>query len=140
MDPFPKDPWQTMLDKMRKLRETWPSRGWSWDGRLNCIASSFSMEFESKARTSVHVALPVEYTSTTIGQASQRLRDLAERTGGLRTGQFLLVGEPAGSAVPFGLWWPWGDGETISLRIGLADLDAMREPFPRLRDVFGVST
>ena len=37
----------------------------------------------------------------------------------------------------YGLWWPWGDGVTISLRIGL-DIGVMDEPYPRFREVFGV--
>ena len=139
MDPNVRDPWQPLFDRMKKLKESWPSRGWSWDGRLYTIASSFSQEFEAKARASAVQALPLEWTSTTVGSAPPRLRDLTERTGGLRAGQMLLAGDPVGSVLPYGLWWPWGDGETISLRIGIADLDSMREPFPRLRDVFGVS-
>ena len=139
MDPISRDPWQPVLEKMKKLKESWPSRGWSWDGRLVTIASSFSVEFEAKARASVKLALPTEWVSSTLSTAPQRLRDAVEKTGGLRGGQFLFGGDPVGSIIPFGLWWPWGDAETISLRIGLAEVDGQREPFPRLRDVFGVA-
>jgi hypothetical protein len=38
----------------------------------------------------------------------------------------------------FGLWWPWGDGSTVSLRIGLHDVDLPKQRYPRLRDVFGI--
>jgi hypothetical protein len=37
------------------------------------------------------------------------------------------------------LWWPWGDGTTTSLRIGLADVDPASSRYARFRDVFGVS-
>ncbi len=138
MDATSRDPWQPLMDRMKKLKESWPSRGWSWDGRMNTVSSSFSTEFEAKARVSASYALPIQWTSTTIGQAHHRLRELCERTGGLRAGQILLAGEPVAGVVTFGLWWPWGDGETISLRVGLSDVDPMREPYPRIRDLFGV--
>jgi hypothetical protein len=80
-----------------------------------------------------------EYTTATLNSATPELRELAARTGGLRAGQLLLVGGPVGGITAFGLWWPWGDGETISMRVGLLDIDAAREPWRRLRDVFGVS-
>src|SRR6476646_6893686 len=111
MDAGSRDPWQPLMERMKKLKETWPSRGWSWDGRMNTVSSSFSTEFEDKARLSAVSALPVQWISTTIGQAHARLRELCERTGGLRVGQILLAGEPVGGVVSFGLWWPWGDGE-----------------------------
>jgi hypothetical protein len=39
----------------------------------------------------------------------------------------------------YGLWWPWSGGETITLRIGIADLAADADPLPRLRELFGVT-
>jgi len=36
------------------------------------------------------------------------------------------------------LWWPWGDGTTVTLRIGLHGLDQPKVRYPRLRDVFGI--
>ena len=130
--------WRPLFDALTKLRTDWPTRGWSWDGRLNCVTSSFSTEFETKARSNAAAALPQEWTSSTLAKAPPHIRDLAERHGGLRSGQLLLLGGPFGGILAFGLWWPWGDAVTISLRVGLADLDIAREPYPRFRDYFGV--
>jgi hypothetical protein len=130
---------QPLFDALGRLKQTWPARGWSWDGRFVCLASTFTVPYEAQARKAAHEGLPHEYTSTTLGTATHELRDLAARTGGLRSGQLLLVGGPTGGITSFGLWWPWGDGETISMRVGLLDIDAAREPWRRLRDVFGVS-
>ncbi len=132
-------PWQALFDRLQTLRTNWPARAFSWDSRLVCITSSFSVEFEGKARMAVREAFPVEYNALTITKATPQLRALAERTGGLRAGQLLLSATDAGSLVPFGLWWPWGDGMTTSFRLGLDGLDWNDEPYPKLRDVFGVS-
>jgi hypothetical protein len=127
-----------LFEAMKQLRATWPARGWSWDGRLSCVASSISAEIEAKARTVAAVALPTEWTSVTIQRAPPNLQEIAERTGGLRAGQLILTSAAAGGAFAYGLWWPWGDGITISVRIGLSGHGATNDAFQRLRDVFGV--
>ena len=76
MDGSSRDPWQPLMESMKKLKESWPSRGWSWDGRMNTVSSSFSTEFEAKARASATLALPAQWISSTIGQANPRLREL----------------------------------------------------------------
>ena len=65
-------------------------------------------------------------------------RALVEKCGGLRAAQQIFWGGGDDAAGPFGLWWPWGDGTTVSLRIGLHDVDVPKERYPRLRDVFGI--
>jgi hypothetical protein len=123
----------------RRLKAGWPSRGWSWDSRMTCITSSFSSEFEANAKTAVMEALPIEWSASSYTKAPPNLREYVDRYGGLRNGQFLFSsGATGGSLVAFGLWWPWQDAETVSVRIGFPDVDPGREPYARLRDVFGV--
>jgi hypothetical protein len=113
-------------------------RGWSWDDRQSCVASSFSVEVEAEARKAANLALPQEWTSRTIGRAPPPVRDLAERTGGLREGQLLLSGLAVGAAFAYGLWWPWGDGMSVSARVGLGGSGVTAEVLQQLRDTFGV--
>jgi hypothetical protein len=137
--PLAQDSFEPLFDALRQLRASWPARGWSWDSRFICVASTFTMEFETQAQKSALDALPAQYTQATLASASSRLREVAQRTGGLRPGQFLMAHGPIGGLTAFGLWWPWGDGETISMRVGLVDVDPNREPYRRLRDVFSVT-
>jgi hypothetical protein len=132
------DSWSVLFGTLKTLRTAWPARGWSWDARFSCITSTFNVELQAKARSAVGAALPTEWTSSTIQRAPAPLRDLAERTGGLREGQMILVSTTVGSAYGYGLWWPWGDGITTSLRIGLGGSHVPHDAFQRLRDVFGV--
>jgi hypothetical protein len=135
----PGDATQPLFDALARLKQEWPARGWSWDSRLISLASTFTVPYEAQARKAAALALPVEYTSVSIAGAPHEMREVATRTGGLRPGQFLFGGGPTGGLSAFGLWWPWGDGETISLRVGLIDVEPGREPWRRLRDIFGVS-
>lgn len=133
------DTWQPIFDSLVRMKTAWPTRGWSWDPRLNCVTSSFTSEQEADARTATQMALPQEWTTATIARAPQPLRDVVERCGGVRQGQLVLSAGPVSGLLVFGLWWPWGDAETVSLRVGLADVDPGREPYNRFRDVFSVS-
>lgn len=133
------DAWQSLFDSLGLMKASWPTRGWSWDPRLLCITSSFTVEQEPAARAATRIALQNEWTSATLLRAPQALRDVVERAGGIRQGQIALSTGPVNGLLAYGLWWPWGDGETVSLRVGLADVDPNREPYIRFRDVFGVT-
>jgi hypothetical protein len=132
------DSWSPLLEALKRLRASWPQRGWSWDGRFSCVTSTFNSDLEPRARASIAMALTTEWTPTTISQASAPLRDVVERTGGMRSGQIFFASAAVGRAFTFGLWWPWGDGMATSLRIGVGGPDAREEVQARLRDAFGV--
>ena len=130
--------WASVFAAMKEVRAAWPARGWSWDNRLSCVSSSFATELDGQARSAASLALPNEWTSSTIHRAAPPVRALAERTGGLRAGQIILVSSGIGSAFPYGLWWPWGDGMTTSLRVGIDGIDSSHDVFNRLREAFKV--
>jgi len=128
-----------MFEALGRMKASWPTRGWSWDPRLFCCTSSFTKEQEAEARSAVKLALPHEWTVATMNGAPPQLRESVDRAGGVRQGQVVLSSGPHHGLLVYGLWWPWGDGETTSLRVGLADVDPTREPSIRFRDVFGVT-
>lgn len=128
-----------LFEAMKRLKAAWPARGWSWDSRLMCITSSFAGEFEAKARTAAAEALPQRFTAATLATAPARIREVVERAGGLRSSQVALAGGNPAGLLAFGLWWPWNDQATISLRIGLCDLEPHHDPYPRFREIFGIS-
>jgi hypothetical protein len=133
------DAWLPLFESLGRMKAAWPTRGWSWDPRLLCVTSSFTIEQEPAARKATQLALQEEWTTATIARAPALLRDVVERAGGIRQGQLALSAGPFNGLLAYGLWWPWGDGETISLRVGLADVDPNREPSGRFRDVFAVT-
>jgi hypothetical protein len=133
------DPWQPVLDRLGLVAASWPSPPWSWDARFNAVAASFAIELEPAVRTSAMHAFPRGWTLKTIAEAPAALRALVDRTGGLRARQRLLAGDELVAPSLFGLWWPWGNGDKITLRIGILDLDANAEPMPRVRALFGVT-
>ncbi|MCL2726451.1 MAG: hypothetical protein FWD69_18685 [Polyangiaceae bacterium] len=133
------DAWQPLFESLGRMQASWPTRGWSWDSRLMCCTSSFSSEQEPAARAAAALALKHQWTQTTLARAPQALRDAVEHAGGVRAGQLILSSGLVSGLLAYGLWWPWGDAETVSLRVGLADVDPNKEPFIRFRDLFGVT-
>jgi hypothetical protein len=134
MSPGPAKP---LFESLARFRQGWPKRGWSWDGRLSCVASSFGVDIADEARAALKVGFPHSWTHRTIARAPAVLQQIAERTGGIRSDQVLFSTDPVAGIIAFGLWWPWGDDTTISYRIGVAgggyDIEEA------LRDTFGVT-
>jgi hypothetical protein len=128
------------LDILAPLREAWPSSGWTWDGRFECTTSPFPVAQAAAVRASVLAVLPAEWTLESILSAPPEVGALARRVGGLRSGQFLFTGGGAGATiVPFALWWPWGNGETISVRLGVHVAERPPELSTELRTRFIIS-
>lgn len=127
-----------LFDALGLLRTAWPGGGWSWDNRLSCVASSFSVDLAREARAAADLALPRQWTKRTLATAPLIVREIAEQSGGIRDDQLLLATDPIDRMIAFGLWWPWGDEVTISLRVGLAGKvsDQTQEKF---RDLFGAT-
>ena len=132
------DAWASVFAALERLRDRWPDANWTYDRRLKCVASSFPIAHDPAARAAIADVLTVSWSAETLPTAPDGVRALAESCGGLRASQLLFWGGGADGPGVFGLWWPWGDGTTISLRIGLHDVDMPKERYPRLRDVFGI--
>ncbi|HMF43925.1 MAG TPA: hypothetical protein VKQ32_24800 [Polyangia bacterium] len=130
--------WESVFAALTRLRAAWPSQDWSYDRRLKCVASSIPLAREAEARAAMAEALPASFSVETLATAGEGQRDLVGKCGGLRAAQLLFWGGGDDAPGAFGLWWPWGDGTTVSLRIGLHDVDVPKERYPRLRDVFGI--
>jgi hypothetical protein len=134
----PNEAWDAIFAALERLRAQWPATDWSYDRRLKCVASSIPLAREADARAAMAEVLPRSFSVDTVGGASDGVRALIEKCGGLRATQLLFWGGGDDAPGAFGLWWPWGDGTTVSLRIGLHDVDIPKERYPRLRDVFGI--
>lgn len=112
-------PHQPLVDGLRRLRASWPSRGWSFDNRFECVASSFDADAAPQARTILSPLFPQAYSAATLASAGPTLTEIATRTGGVRAGQMIFGAPPLGHLTPYALWWPWEEGRVVSLRVGL---------------------
>src|SRR5262245_750524 len=122
---------------LRKLRADWPIREWSWDDRMEMVTSAFGKEHFAQSQGILEVALPHRFSRETIAGAPAELLAVVESSRGIRGNQLAFCGGGP-DLMAFGLWWPWGSGDTVSLRIGLVGTHADDAMTARLRELFEV--
>src|SRR5262245_60950982 len=120
-------PWDELWSGLQQLKEKWPGTDWSYDHRLKCVTSVIESAQATGARALLGEVMPTEWNGASIKTAPDGVRAIADKSGGLRGGQLLLWNGGPATPGAFGLWWPWGDGSSVSLRIGLHDLDLPKE-------------
>jgi hypothetical protein len=109
-----------LFAELARFRGVWPKRGWSWDYRLNCVASSFHVDLTRDCESALLGSFADVYDQRSLDRASDNIIEMAEAAGGIRPDQRIYVMRSTGRLMPYALWWPWGDEITVSLRVGLS--------------------
>jgi hypothetical protein len=92
---------------------------WQWDEVFNVALCEIKIEDSQSVIDALDTFFKESWTDSTVVQASDLVQLVCIRLGGLREGQRLHAYNCDEDLVIFGAWWPWSDGETISLRISL---------------------
>ena len=115
---------------------------WKWDGRFGTILAEFPSEKKQGVQDILGRYLVHRWDSVTIGEAPQIAQRVNGRLGGLMSGQMLLVSDPEDDPLVYCAWWPWGDGQAISIRIGrfseMTDAEVQSSLTEELKSWFGV--
>jgi len=90
---------------------------WKWDNRFDTVLAEFSVNNKNSVRAILDRYLSIAWDSSNIGSAPKTIQKINMHLGKLRSGQLLFSSDPKQDAYIFCAWWPWGDGETISIRI-----------------------
>lgn len=91
---------------------------WKWDRRFETVLTEFGVDRKNDIRATVEQYLNVTWDCANVGNAPEIVRVIDDRLGGLRPGQFLFTSDPNRDAMIFCAWWPWGNGQEISIRVG----------------------
>ncbi len=94
---------------------------WKWDDRFHTALAEFIADNKNSVNVILERYLSSAWDSTNIDNAPEIVQMVISRFGGLRPGQLLFTSDPNQDAFIFGVLWPWGDGETISLRVAPTD-------------------
>jgi len=92
---------------------------WQWDGRFGTALAEFTIEHRSSILGILEEVFACKWDSAGVTEAPDVVRKIAKGLGGLMSGQLLLVSDPDATPLVYCAWWPWGNGRTISIRIGL---------------------
>lgn len=109
---------------------------WEWDDHFRAALSPLRRSDSSKAHSLLEQSWGTGWSLDSIGAAAPAVLRVAESFGGLRPGQELFVSAPAPGIGTCACWWPWGDGETISVRIALLAERVPDEEMPALVSEF----
>jgi len=99
------------------LREFQGVLSWKWDSRFEAVLAEFPVDHKDRVREILERYLSVTWDRSNIGNAPAIVRMINTHLGNLRSGQLLFTSDPNRDVFIFCAWWPWGDGETISIRL-----------------------
>jgi hypothetical protein len=97
---------------------------WRWDNRFQAVLSEFSADQEEEVMSVLEKYFDICWDEETIDYAPGKVRSVAKGLGEVRRGQRLFSSDPDQDALLLGAFWPWKNGEKISLRM-LVDVAAI---------------
>jgi hypothetical protein len=90
---------------------------WKWDSGFNALVAEFSTDKQDEVRTVLERHLGFKWDSRSIRKAPEQIKTKSGDLGDLRDNQLLFTTDPEGNVLIFAAWWPWGNGEVVSVRI-----------------------
>ncbi len=99
------------------FESTKPSMNWKWDTRFSTHLAQISSSYFEGAQTDLRTLFEHCWDAKSINSAPPTVARVAKAMGGLQARQFLYALEIEGVVI-YCAWWPWGDGQSVSVRIG----------------------
>lgn len=109
---------------------------WAWDGRFATALAELPIAKKGEILAILEESLVCQWNSGTVGDAPEIVVHLVKRLGGLMPGQLLFHSDPDSAAFLFCAWWPWGNGQTISIRMAPISRDLPDTDVGDLMDFF----
>ena len=109
---------------------------WKKDDWIRSSLSEFNTDETDKISEILNKHLPFNWDKTTLGQAPETIQNIASGIGGINEGQLLFASEPSSENFIFGAWWPWGNGQKISIRLAPFSLNFSKEEMDAFIKVF----
>ena len=118
------------------LEELEAGFSWEWDSRFKTVLAQISVKEKDTVEKTLVNYLGTAWDSVTIKKAPESEQRILESLGGMMSGQFFYTAGLPENGIIFCAWWPWGNGQTISIRLGtnLEDstlLDTLAKPDAR---------
>lgn len=97
---------------------------WKWDDHFQAVLSEFPADREEEVVAVLEKYFDTCWDEETIDFAPGKVRSVAKGLGEVRQGQRLFSSDPEQDELLLGAFWPWNNGEKISLRM-LVDVPAI---------------
>ena len=117
---------------------------WQWDGRFNTALAQFNVSEVGSIHQILERHLTISWPYGEIESAPERVRSILAKLGGLQRGQMFLTSDPENSdEFVYCAWWPWGNGEKVSIRLASSGYteNCCSDPdhHSRIKSWFGIS-
>jgi len=90
---------------------------WEWDDRFDAALATCEAENKDDVHGSLESHMKTIWNSAGADSAPDNVLDVINHFGGLMPEQLLFTTDPHQDILLCCAWWPWGDGNTISLRM-----------------------
>jgi len=90
---------------------------WKWDDHFQTVLAEFKIDNKARIHDPLVRCLDRTWDSSNIETAPEVVQAIVSTFGGIMPGQLLFTSDPDQDALVFCAWWPWGNGETISIRL-----------------------
>jgi hypothetical protein len=90
---------------------------WEFDGRFRAALATFPAADQAGVLAALEAGFEARWTHADIAGAPPRVVELTGKLGGVRPGQIVLTSGAESDPILVGLWWPWGNGTRISIRV-----------------------
>ena len=109
---------------------------WKWDDRFKVILAEFTVENAEKVSSVLAKGFESKWEEKTIKAAPPPVKKIADILCGLQASQQLFTYTHDPKTVLFAAWWPWGNNQRISVRIGICYQNKMLMPDTELESDF----
>ena len=90
---------------------------WKWEDRFETALAEFNISDKDKIHGILERFLTNTWDSSTINNANDVAQQIVNKFDGLKKGQLLFTTDTKQDDFLFGVWWPWGNGNKISIRV-----------------------
>ena len=105
---------------------------WKWEDRFEVALAEFNVANQDDIRGILERFLTNTWDNSTISNAPHSIQQLLNKFIGLKTGQLLFTSDTEQDDFLFGLWWPWGNGNTISIRVAPSFIKLSEDDYQEL--------
>ena len=97
---------------------------WKWDKNFEALLAEFSVKDQEEISSILERHLSLKWDKDTFRKAPDIIKRNAGHLGDLHKGQMLFTSDSEENMLILAAWWPWGDGEVVSLRIASPDTES----------------
>ena len=106
---------------------------WKWDGRFDTALAEVSSDQANVIQARLEAEMASCLDAALTRGASEAIQQIVRRLGGLMPGQKLFASNRESTDFIFCAWWPWGNGQRVSIRIGFISQDLLAEEAASLK-------